>query len=236
MQRGIELGILISSTLLAHSLFVLKNHDRSDSSYPMVDLFLEAMLLLRVIFAIPRPYIWLSTWRKFVRARLQPTPQRVGEALTDIYVNQNRVEKFLLRFYYGWLVILTLVTLFLPYRTDLSRAIWHHILWNYACIVFHRMTCIGIFYYLVNSDIPRGIHPSVIEKESTVVLYESLREKVEAECSICFAEYRDCDEVRILKCHHDYHKGCVDQWLMRHRNRCPKCLSVVGATSMSFEL
>jgi len=234
MQRGIELGILVSSCLLAHSLFILNEHDRSTTSHFYMDVFFEAMLLLRVVFAIPRPYIWLSTWRKFIQARTQPTPQLVGEALTDIYTKQNALEKFLLYFYYGWLLFLSLVTLLTPYRTEFGRSVWNHLLLNYACIVLHRMTCIGMFYYLVNSDIPRGIHPSVIEKESRVVIYADASHSLsEPECSICFAEYEKGDEIRILKCKHEYHKSCVDQWLMRHRNRCPKCLTVVGSSSVA---
>ena len=234
MQRGIELGMIVSSCLLGHSLYVLNEYDRSGTQHYYMDVFFETMLLLRVVFAIPRPYIWLNTWKKFVRARTQPTPQLVGQALTDIYNKQNALEKFLLYFYYGWLVFLSLVTLFTPYRTELGRSVWNHLLLNYGCIVLHRMTCIGMFYYLVNSDIPRGVHPSVIEKESKVARFGSARERIsEPECSICFADYEEDDEVRILKCKHEYHKSCVDQWLMRHRNRCPKCLSVVGTNAVT---
>jgi hypothetical protein len=213
MQRGIELGMIISSSLLAHSLYILSGHVRERSAHPYMDLFFELMILLRVIFAIPRPYIWLATWRKFTDARAQPTPQLVGEALTDIYRNQNQVEKFLLRFYYGWLVFLSFVALTTPYRTDLGRVIWNHLLLNYVSIVLHRMACIVIFYYLVNSDIPRGIHPSVIEKESTVLKFSPTthNQTADPECSICYCDYVEGDEIRVLRCKHEYHKNCVDQ-------------------------
>ena len=228
MQRGIELGLIVSTTLLGHSLYILNSHDRASSTYPSMDLFFESALLLRVIFAIPRPYIWLNTWKKFTRARAQPTPQLVGEALTRIYTHQNKIEKFLLYFYYGWLLITSVVALFSPYRTDFGRAVWHHLLLNYACIVLHRMTCIGIFYYLVNSDIARGVGVAVIDSESTVDSFDVNQDGVSTECSICYADYTAEDLVRTLRCGHAFHKHCVDEWLTRHRNRCPMCMHVVG--------
>ena len=231
MQRGIEVGMIFSTTLIAHCFYILNAHNRRKSAHPYMDLFFEFCLLVRVICAIPRPYIWLTTWKKFVRAREQPTPQLVTQALMGIYNNQNRMEKLLLHFYYGWLFITSLVALFTPYRTDFTQQVWQHILLNFAFIVVHRLVCIAIFYYLVNADIARGIHPTVIEKESTLANYNpNLDAGAEAitECSICYGEYREGDEIRSLRCGHDYHKGCIDEWLTKHRNRCPMCQHVVG--------
>lgn len=233
MQRGIEMGIVVSSLLLCHSLYILSTHDRSASSNASMDVFYEILLLFRVIFAIPRPYLWLASWRKFANARMQPTPQLVGEALNNIYIHQSRIEKFLLYFYFGWLFTSSVVNLFSPYRTELGQKVWHHLLLNYLFIVLHRVICIGIFYYLVNSDIPRGVHHSVIENESSVSKFSLLAGTIDAECPICFADYDDNEDVRVLKCGHDFHKSCIDQWLMRHRNRCPKCMSVVGASVLA---
>ena len=233
MQRGIEIGILFSSFLIAHCLFVIHNHDRSGSVYPFMDLFFELALLSRVVCSIPRPYIWISTWRKFVHARAQPTPQQVSQALIHIYDTQNRVEKFLLYFYYSWLGITSFIALVSPFRTQFGAAVWRHLLYNFACIILHRIICIAIFYYLVNSDMPRGLHQSVLDSETTVVHFfltepQQHRSSATNECSICYADYSENDEIRILKCGHDYHRSCIDQWLMRHRNSCPMCLHVVG--------
>ena len=223
------MGIVVSTFLLVHSLHILAHHDRALSIHPYMDMFFEILLLVRVTFAIPRPYLWIETWRKFARARQQPTPQLVGDALNRIYRNPNQLERFLLYFYYTWLFISSAVSLFTPYRTELGQRVWTHLLLNFACIIVHRMACISIFYYLLNSDMERGVHKSVIEKESKVFKFSTLSDSIDAECSICFADYDRDDEVRVLKCGHDYHKSCVDEWLMRHRNRCPKCMSVIGA-------
>jgi hypothetical protein len=224
MQRGIELGMIFSSSLLAHCLFILLGHDRTASSHPAMDMFMECALLLRVICAIPRPYIWLGTWRRFTDARAQPTPELVSRALIGIHSSQNKLEKLLLHFYYAWLLVMSLVALFNPYRTEFGKSVWHHLLLNYACIVLHRMTCIGIFYYLVNSDMARGLHPAVLEKETRV----SVCTQGEGECSICYGDYEEGQFLRSLSCGHQYHKQCVDEWLTRHKNRCPMCLKAVG--------
>jgi hypothetical protein len=228
MQRGIELGMFFSSVLLAQCLFILVAHDRASSAHPNMDIFFEFALLLRVICAIPRPYIWLSTWRRFTDARTQPTPELVSQALIGIHSSQNQLEKFLLHFYYVWLLLMSVVALVTPYRTEFGRDVWQHILLNFAFIVLHRMTCIGIFYYLVNSDMARGLHPAVLEKETRLYEYQGQEGKVVIECSICYGDYEEGQSLRSLGCGHDFHRACIDEWLTRHRNRCPMCLQAVG--------
>ncbi|WOK92144.1 E3 ubiquitin-protein ligase [Canna indica] len=43
------------------------------------------------------------------------------------------------------------------------------------------------------------------------------------QCYICLADYEDGDTVRILPCHHEYHKRCVDKWLKEIHGVCPLC-------------
>ena len=234
MQRGIEIGIVFSSFLISHCLYILSIADRSLSPYPIMDIGLEIALFARVILSIPRPYVWLSTWRKFVRARRQPTPELVAEALSGIYNNQNGLEKFLLYFYYGWLALVSVVVLVIPYRTPFSWMVWRHMLYNFGCIVLHRIVCIVMFYHLVNSDMPRGLHQSVIEDESTIVNYDIITTPTtSSECPICYCDYLEQEKIRVLKCGHSYHKDCVDLWLTQHRNRCPMCMLVVGTSITS---
>ncbi|CAH0561074.1 unnamed protein product [Brassicogethes aeneus] len=45
----------------------------------------------------------------------------------------------------------------------------------------------------------------------------------EAECCpICIEAYKSGDVIRLLPCSHDYHKVCIDPWLLEHRT-CPMC-------------
>jgi hypothetical protein len=44
---------------------------------------------------------------------------------------------------------------------------------------------------------------------------------------VCCDEFEAEEEVRALPCLHFYHRECIDQWLMYHR-QCPICKHVVA--------
>jgi hypothetical protein len=49
------------------------------------------------------------------------------------------------------------------------------------------------------------------------------REVTDAECcAVCIEAYKATDVVRLLPCRHEFHKVCVDPWLLTHRT-CPMC-------------
>jgi hypothetical protein len=51
----------------------------------------------------------------------------------------------------------------------------------------------------------------------------NLQEVSEAECcAVCIEPYKASDVVRLLPCRHEFHKVCVDPWLLEHRT-CPMC-------------
>ncbi|XP_071442205.1 RING finger protein 150 isoform X2 [Hetaerina americana] len=41
-------------------------------------------------------------------------------------------------------------------------------------------------------------------------------------CAVCIEPYKISDVIRILPCKHEYHKSCIDPWLLEHRT-CPMC-------------
>lgn len=41
-------------------------------------------------------------------------------------------------------------------------------------------------------------------------------------CAICIEPYKLCETLRILPCGHEFHKSCIDPWLLEHRT-CPMC-------------
>ncbi|XP_059480429.1 E3 ubiquitin-protein ligase goliath-like isoform X2 [Neocloeon triangulifer] len=41
-------------------------------------------------------------------------------------------------------------------------------------------------------------------------------------CAICIEPYKVSDVIRILPCRHEFHKPCIDPWLLEHRT-CPMC-------------
>ncbi|CAN6459693.1 unnamed protein product [Victoria cruziana] len=49
-------------------------------------------------------------------------------------------------------------------------------------------------------------------------------------CCICQEEYMDDEELGILECGHDFHRGCIMQWLML-KNLCPICKTTALVTT-----
>ncbi|CAB4015741.1 E3 ubiquitin- ligase RNF130 [Paramuricea clavata] len=41
-------------------------------------------------------------------------------------------------------------------------------------------------------------------------------------CAVCLEEYKSGETLRTLPCNHEFHKHCVDPWLIEHRT-CPMC-------------
>ncbi|CAL8306863.1 unnamed protein product, partial [Gadus morhua 'NCC'] len=48
-------------------------------------------------------------------------------------------------------------------------------------------------------------------------------------CAICLEDFQDGQDLRIISCAHEFHKVCVDPWLLQHRT-CPLCMhNIMGA-------
>lgn len=45
------------------------------------------------------------------------------------------------------------------------------------------------------------------------------------ECPICFDEFiiKDNNVIELYKCHHTFHKECMNEWLTYHHHSCPMC-------------
>ncbi|KAM3515670.1 hypothetical protein MY11210_000648 [Beauveria gryllotalpidicola] len=63
-------------------------------------------------------------------------------------------------------------------------------------------------------------------------------------CSICTEDFTVGEDVRVLPCHHQFHPGCVDPWLVNVSGTCPLCRydlqpgrhTASWATGATFEL
>lgn len=231
MQRGIELGIFCSCLLVMHCTMLVQQFWFEDATS---DTVLRVFCIARIVCAIPRPYFWFRTRKMFVEARYQPTPQMVTQRLLDIYAHPFGVERGLLLFYYGWLGCITVVVCVVRLeQTIFAQRLWRHCLYNFISIVAHRIICVLLFYYLMQSDIRRGIPVEILEKYTKRLQYTAntkleKQDGGDIECSICFGSYSIGEEIRKLNCSHHFHQRCIDVWLLGHQNRCPLCLFVVG--------
>lgn len=43
------------------------------------------------------------------------------------------------------------------------------------------------------------------------------------ECCICLADFKERERIRKLHCNHEFHKKCVDKWLIKGEVCCPMC-------------
>ncbi|XP_014510494.1 probable E3 ubiquitin-protein ligase RHG1A isoform X1 [Vigna radiata var. radiata] len=67
--------------------------------------------------------------------------------------------------------------------------------------------------------------PNDVVDSLPVKLYEKLHKHQEdgAQCYICLVEYEDGDNMRVLPCHHEFHRTCIDKWLKQIHRVCPLC-------------
>uniref|UniRef100_UPI00398ECE37 E3 ubiquitin-protein ligase ZSWIM2 isoform X2 n=1 Tax=Pristiophorus japonicus TaxID=55135 RepID=UPI00398ECE37 len=57
--------------------------------------------------------------------------------------------------------------------------------------------------------------PLIIVKEQSKLLVPG------QQCRVCLKAFRLRQQVRLLPCHHKYHKECIDHWLLHECNSCP---------------
>ncbi|KAF4683309.1 hypothetical protein FOZ60_009351 [Perkinsus olseni] len=258
MTKGLELGMASSTILLAHCFYIVLCHFPSggfigSTQASWTDKLLLLLCVMRIVVALPRPFFWVKTRRDFLEARYLSTPQQITARLLDIYSHPYKLERTLLYTYYTWLgcitTLLCLLPATLPHNADLAKTLWRHVLLNIASLVFHRVACVSLFYWLMESEFKRGIPAEILDRFTDVSVYHqgwlsnlgrsegSSNEVVvkdhqysSNDCAICYTDFKEGDRIRGLRCGHDFHASCVDVWLLQHQNRCPLCLRLVGPT------
>ncbi|KAF3953211.1 hypothetical protein CMV_021321 [Castanea mollissima] len=68
--------------------------------------------------------------------------------------------------------------------------------------------------------------PNEVVESLPVKFYTKLQKhqnEEAAQCYICLVEYEEGDSLRILPCHHEFHRTCVDKWLKEIHRVCPLC-------------
>lgn len=66
----------------------------------------------------------------------------------------------------------------------------------------------------------QGVSQNILDQLPSRVFHQD-RDRPE-QCPICIENFKTGDKVRTLPCLHQFHEGCVDNWL-RNKNTCPIC-------------
>ncbi|KAL7619058.1 hypothetical protein Lser_V15G00831 [Lactuca serriola] len=74
-------------------------------------------------------------------------------------------------------------------------------------------------------NVNTGLSEETISKHLKTKQYVAEIGQPDAEpCCVCQEEYHNGDDLGTLDCGHDFHHGCIKQWL-QHKNSCPICKS-----------
>ncbi|CAA2965019.1 E3 ubiquitin- ligase RHA2B-like [Olea europaea subsp. europaea] len=87
---------------------------------------------------------------------------------------------------------------------------------------------------------PCGIELLDYVDDPTIMRYENNfnaeRGDLSVECAVCLCTFDEGDEVRELKCHHLYHRVCLDRWLGYGHKTCPLCRNNLKPRQRAAEL
>jgi len=97
---------------------------------------------------------------------------------------------------------------------------------NIYNIIYCNIISIVIFIYGVIRK-----YNQIVMKKNTINKYtDKLEYSSEySDCSICYENYTDQDDIRKLKsCNHYYHKECINNWVINYNNNtCPMCRKII---------
>ncbi|PVZ96818.1 hypothetical protein BB558_007247 [Smittium angustum] len=85
----------------------------------------------------------------------------------------------------------------------------------------------------INPKIPKKIYKSNSSVLSINPRFDESENKIteRPECLICFEEFKDEDLIRVIPCHHLFHRECIDTWLLEQSGFCPTCRLDLRKTS-----
>jgi hypothetical protein len=78
---------------------------------------------------------------------------------------------------------------------------------------------------------------SIIEVDLEPILYSNIKSKyleTTTCCPVCFEEFKQDDEVILLKCDHFYHHECVNNFIL-YNPSCPVCREDIDLKKLDME-
>ncbi|KAI4357903.1 hypothetical protein L6164_001820 [Bauhinia variegata] len=94
-----------------------------------------------------------------------------------------------------------------------------HLKWALDFFLFHP------FYSLFQSGMP------IVGDKVNICHYEpNPGANEEVDCAVCLCKIREGEEIRVLRCEHLFHRGCLDRWVGFNVSfaTCPLCRDLLG--------
>ena len=104
----------------------------------------------------------------------------------------------------------------------------------FSCLVVLARMLILSHGGALRDPVRRGASAEEIQEHSEVVVFDEadFPDPEDAKCVICLGEYEVGDDLRKLRCGHQYHIECVDEWLKRN-STCPLCVRNLGVENVA---
>lgn len=93
-----------------------------------------------------------------------------------------------------------------------------------AWLVFYYVQRFRYFYARDKKEkqLLNAAKKAISKLSSRICGANGVQEDAEESCAVCLEGYRNGETLRVLFCRHEFHKQCVDPWLLEHRT-CPIC-------------
>merc|ERR1719192_3221656 len=90
----------------------------------------------------------------------------------------------------------------------------------------------AIITQLLNQMDGAGPPPMATENIQSIPTVKINKEQMEksSSCSVCWEDFTEGEEVRLLECGHCFHSGCIVPWLELH-GTCPVCRKQLGSSA-----
>lgn len=160
---------------------------------------------------LPRPVILI---RGLDAAQLMNVINTIGEAVVKIHVKNNSVGRpaYDVGILMTLIVAFSVVVMILAVRIKCKQ--------NRTRNSLQQQT-INAISRLATRRYRSRCRPQEHERQSSLDSQgSSMSEPV---CAICLEEFANGQDLRIISCFHEFHKECVDPWLLQHRT-CPLCM------------
>ncbi|KAL4586535.1 hypothetical protein LXL04_011171 [Taraxacum kok-saghyz] len=94
------------------------------------------------------------------------------------------------------------------------------------------MTHLAFFQQRVQLEVAGKNHDQL----GVTHFHQKMSSDESVECAVCLSKIDEDDEIRLLRCDHLFHKGCLDRCVEYKHTTCPLCRDILAGPRMVCEL